>query len=160
MKKFFLFLLGLFLGFVLFMPKDNLYYTLQNFLQKQNIYINSDIKNNISLNLKNGTVYYNKMDIAKFKKIYVFPFVFYNEIKAEKVTLNIGNYKINSLRAFYSIFFPVKIFIKGESNFGKIGGYVDLIKREAKIYIYNLTNSALKQFLIKDKKGYFYYAKF
>jgi hypothetical protein len=160
MKKFFLLLVGFLIGFIVFMPKDNLYYTLQDFLKKQNIYVNSDIKSTITLKLKNGTVYYNHMDISKFQKIVILPFIFYNEIKANEVILNIENYKINSLKAFYSIFYPIKIFIKGDSNFGKIDGNIDLIKKEAKIYIYNLTNDSLKRFLRKDKKGYFYYAKF
>jgi uncharacterized protein (UPF0332 family) len=160
MKKFFIFLAGFLIGIILFVPKDNLYYTLQSFLQKQNIYINSDIKSGIDLNLKKGTVYYNGMDISKFQKIRVLPFIFYNEIEANKITLNIGNYKINSLKAFYSVFYPLKVFIKGECDFGKIEGYVNLFKKEIKLYIYNLTNSYLKRFLRKDKKGYFYYAKF
>jgi len=160
MKKFFIFLLGLLIGIIIFMPKDNLYYTLQNFLKKENIYINSDIKSSLYLQLKNGVVYYNKMDISKFKEIDILPFIFYNEIKAKDIEINIGKYKITSLKAFYTPFYPIKIFIKGSSNFGKIEGNIDLLKKEAKIYILNLTNNSLKSFLKKDKKGYFYYAKF
>ena len=160
MKKFLLFLFGLFMGIIIFMPKDNLYYTLQSFLKKQNIYINSDIKSSVALELKNGTVYYNQMDVLKFEKIDVFPFIFYNQINVKNVKLNIGNYNIDSVKIFYTPFYPVKVFIKGQSNFGKLDGYVDLIKREIKIYINNLTNNSVKNFLRKDKKGYFYYAKF
>jgi hypothetical protein len=160
MKKFFLFLLGFLIGVLVFMPKDNLYYTFQWLLKKENIYINSDIKNGISLDLKNGTVYYNKMDISKFKKISVLPFIFYNEINGKDIVLNIGNYKLNSLKAVYTVFYPVKIFVKGDSNFGKLDGFIDLIKKEVKIYILNLTDNSVKSFLRKDKKGYYYYAKF
>ena len=67
---------------------------------------------------------------------------------------------IDSLKAFYTLFYPIKVFIKGKSNFGKIDGNIDLVKREIKIYILNLTDNSIKSFLKKDKKGYFYYAKF
>jgi hypothetical protein len=160
MKKFFLFLAGFLMGLIIFMPKDNLYYTFQDYLKKENIYINSDIKSGISLYLKNGVVYYNGMDISKFENTEILPFIFYNQIKGKNITLNIGNYKINSLNIVYTVFYPIKIFVKGDSSFGKIDGEVNLIKKEVKIYIKNLTNNSLKKFLRKDDKGYFYYAKF
>jgi hypothetical protein len=160
MKKIFLFLAGFVMGLIIFMPKDNLYYTFQDYLKKEKIYINSDIKSGISLDLKNGVVYYNGMDILNFKDINIFPFIFYNEIKAKNINLNMGNYKINSIKIIYSIFYPVKIFVKGKSNFGQLNGNINLIKREIKVYILNLTDNSLKRFLRKDKKGYFYYAKF
>jgi hypothetical protein len=159
MKKFFLFLAGFLMGLIIFMPKDNLYYTFQDYLKKENIYINSDIKSRISLYLKNGVVYYNGMDISKFENTEILPFIFYNQIKGKNITLNIGNYKINSLNIVYTVFYPIKIFVKGDSSFGKIDGEVNLIKKEVKIYIKNLTNNSLKRFLRKDNKGYFYYAK-
>jgi hypothetical protein len=141
------------------MPKDNLYYTLQKYLEKEKVYINSDIKSGIDLKLINGTVYYNKMDVLTFKNIDILPFILFNEIKADNIKI-IDKYKINSIKAFYTIFYPIKIFIKGKSSFGELDGYVDLVKREIKVYILNLTDTSLKNFLKKDKKGYFYYAKF
>jgi hypothetical protein len=160
MKKIFLFLAGLLIGLIVFMPKDNLYYTLQNYLKKEKIYINSNIKSGLSLKLKNGIVYYKGMDILKFKNINIFPFIYYNEINGQNIKLNMGDYRINTIKIIYIVFYPVRIFLKGESNFGKIKGYIDLIKREVRIYILNLTDKSLKRFLQKDKKGYFYYAKF
>jgi len=159
MKKVLIFLLGFLIGIIIFMPKDNLYYTLQKYLEKEKVYINSDIKSGIDLKLINGTVYYNKMDVLTFKNIDILPFILFNEIKADNIKI-IDKYKINSIKAFYTIFYPIKIFIKGKSSFGELDGYVDLVKREIKVYILNLTDTSLKNFLKKDKKGYFYYAKF
>jgi hypothetical protein len=160
MKKILLFLLGLYIGFIVFMPRDNLYYTFQDYLKNKKIYINSDINSNIVLHLKKGILYYNGMDILKFKEINILPFVFYNEISGKDIDLNAGNYKIYNTKVLYSLFYPLKVFIKGKSNFGKIDGKIDLIKREVKIYVLNLTNNSLKNFLRKDKEGYYYYAKF
>ena len=160
MKKFFIFLLGLFIGIIFFMPKDNLYYTAQKFLSKENIYINSSIKSGINLDLTNGKVYQNGIDFLDFKEIKVLPFLFFNKIEANNININLQSLKINKLNITYSIINPLKVYISGTSNFGKIEGNINLIKKYIKVYILNLTNNNIKSFLRKDKKGYFYYAKF
>jgi len=160
MKKFIFFLVGLFLGFIVFMPKDNLYFTLQKYLSKKNIYINSKIDSSMSLNLKKGVVYYNGMDIMMFEKVIISPFVFFNKIEADNVKIKIQNLEIKKIDIVYSIINPMKIYINGNSNFGKIKGNINLLKKHIKIYILNLSNNILKSILKKDKKGYFYYATF
>ena len=160
MKKILIFLIGFYIGVIVFIPKDNIYFTIQKYLSKEKIYINSNIKSNIlDLSLNNSIVYYNGMDLIRFKSIKAFLFLFFNEIKANKIKLNLGNYIIYHLRLIYYIFNPTNILIKGDSNFGKIDGKIDLLKRYVKVYI-KLTNNNLKAFLRKDKKGYYYYAKF
>lgn len=161
MKKFFIFLIGLIIGLTVFMPKKSLYFTLQHFLQKEKIYINSEINSNIiSLNLKNGTIFYKGIDAIKFKYIVIYPFLLFNNIKANNINIDFENLNINNLDLAYSIINPLKIYIKGDSNFGKIDGVVDLVNRKIKVYILNLNNSTLKAILKKDKKGYFYYESF
>ena len=161
MKKFFIFLIGLIIGLIVFMPKKSLYFTLQHFLQKENVYINSEITSNvINLNLKNGTVFYKGIDVVKFKDIFIYPFLFFNNLKATNINIDFENLNINNLYITYSIINPLKVYIKGDSNFGKIDGVVDLVNRKIKVYILNLNNSTLKAMLKKDKKGYFYYESF
>jgi len=161
MKKIFIFLIGLIIGLTVFMPKKSLYFTLQHFLQKEKIYINSEINSNIiSLNLKNGTIFYKGIDAIKFKDIVIYPFLLFNNIKANNINIDFENLNINNLDLAYSIINPLKIYIKGDSNFGKIDGVVDLVNRKIKVYILNLNNSTLKAILKKDKKGYFYYESF
>ena len=161
MKKTFIFLVGLIIGFIVFMPKKNLYFTFQHFLQKEKIYINSEINSNlISLNLKNGTIFYKGIDAVKFKDIFIYPFLFFNNLNATNIKIDFGNLNINNLDFTYSIINPLKVYIKGDSNFGKIDGIIDLVNRKIKVYILNLNNSTLKAILKKDKKGYFYYELF
>jgi len=159
-KKFLIFLCGLIFGLIVFMPRDNLYYTLQKYLSKENIYINSDIDSSININLKKGTVYYNGMDLVTFNKVIISPFIFFNKIEADNIKIKFQDLKITKIDVIYSIINPLKVYIKGSSNFGEINGYIDLVKRKIKIYILNLNNNFLKNFLKKDKKGYFYYVSF
>jgi len=160
MNRFIIFLIGFFLGFIIFMPKNNLYFTLQKYLSKKNIYINSKIDSSVSLNLKNGIIYYNGMDIITFDKVKILPFIFFNKIEAYNLKIKFQNLKIRKIDIVYSIVNPFKVYINGNSNFGEIKGNVNLLKKHIKIYILNLSNNILKKFLKKDKKGYFYYATF
>ncbi len=160
MKKFFIFLIGIYIGFIIFMPKENLFFTLQNYLKNQNIYINTKTTSNpFSLSLKNFTIFINGIDIARGEKISIFPFIFYNKIEAKNINVNVQNIKINNLFATYSIINPIKIIITGNSNFGKIDGNIDVIKKTIKIYVKN-PSEEIKEFLRKDNKGYFIYEKF
>jgi len=160
MKKFIVFLIGLFLGLIVFIPKDNIYFTLQKYLSKENIYINSRIDSSINLDLKKGTIYYNGINLITFNKIVISPFIFYNKVAIKNLKINFENLKIKNANIVYSFFNPLKIYINGTSNFGKLKGEINLLKRNIKIYILNLSNSFLKNSLKKDKKGYYYYATF
>ena len=160
MKKTLIFLVGLFIGLIIFMPKENLYFTLQKYLAKEKIYINSKIKSNLTLTLSHGKIYQNGMNLASFEKTEIIPFIFYNKIISKNIKINFQNYKIKNLSITYSILNPVKIYISGKSSFGIISGEINLLKRFVRIYILNLSDVNLKTFLRKDDKGYFYYAKF
>ncbi len=141
------------------MPKSNLYFKLQEFLKTQNIYINSDIKDDFFvLTLKNATVYVNDLDMVTFKSCKFYPFIFYNALKCENINF-LQNYKLN-LNATYCVTNPLNIEISGKSNFGIIEGKIDVLTKIVKIYIKNITNKEIKKLLKKDKKGYYYYAKF
>jgi hypothetical protein len=153
-------LLGLILGIIIFMPKDNLFFLAQKELARQNVYINADIKNKPSaLKLNNGTVYINQMDIMRFDACKITPFIFYNDVKCANVNVA-GQYEIKKIDVSYSVVNPLKVIIKGNGNFGKIDGSIDVLKKEGKIYILNITNPLIKKILKKDNKGYYYYVKF
>lgn len=160
MKKFIVFVISFIVGLVVLMPKENLYFTLQHFLKEKKIYINSDIYSGIALVLKDGTIFYNNIDIMNFKNIKVYPFIFFNSINVDSLKINFEGLKIKKLNIIYSIANPKRASIKGESNFGKIDGYIDIFDRKIKIYILNLNNSNLKRLLKKDKQGFYYYGSF
>lgn len=149
-----------FIGFIILMPKDNLFFTLQDKL-KPNIYINTTIKNQpFKLNLTNSTIFVNKIDLAKIKNTDIYPFIFFNRVKINNIKLNFNNLKIDTLNITYSIINPFNIFIKGKAKFANINGKIDIKNRKIKIYLLHLKNNYLKQFLNKDKQGYFYAQKF
>jgi len=164
MKKFLIFLsflIGFYIGFIIFMPKNFLIFTAEKFLKKENIYINAKYKENLlNEEIKQANIFINGISLIEFKKAKIFLFIFYNKVSINNISIHFQNLKINNLNITHLIINPFKILIKGNSNFGKIDGFIDLKNRFLKVYILNLTNRNLKTFLRRDKKGYFYYEKF
>jgi len=154
MKKFSIFLsflIGFYIGFIIFMPKNFLIFTAEKYLKKENIYINAKYKENlINSEIKNAKIFINGINLIEFKKAKFFPLIFYNKISINNILIHFKNLKINNLNITYFIVNPLKVLIQGDSNFGKINGFIDLKKRFLKVYILNLTNSNLKTFLRRD----------
>jgi len=159
MKKFILFLVGLIIGFIIFIPKTNLFFSGQKYLSNYNIFINFKHLNSslFTLNLDKVKIYYHGIDGINIDSIKFLPLLFINKITLQDV--NILNNKAN-INLNYNIFTPFKINIDGLSNFGIIKGDINLKTKHLKVYILNLKNNKLKSFLKKDKQGYFYEQSF
>jgi len=159
--KFLIIIFSFSIGFIIFMPKENLFFTLQKELSKQNIYIDTKIKNNLfTLNLKNSHIFVNGINIANIKQTSVLALLLFNKIDIHNININFNNLKIKTLYIQYSILNPLKIDINGISNFANIKGDIDLKTNTLKVYLLNLTNNPIKSFLHRDQKGYFYVQKF
>ncbi len=156
MKKFFLIFTGFFIGIIVFMPKEHIFYKIQHILHNKGTDIITNIKSTpLNLSLENTDIYYLQIKTGEIKKVLIKPFIIFNEIKAKEIKLNIGNIIIKNLQVIYIPFMDAKI--KGDGNFGEFNGYMNF--KEIKIYIKKPSRKILA-FLKKDKKGYFYYAKF
>jgi len=157
MKKVFYVVL-FFISFIWFFPKDNLFFSVQDILSKNQIYLPS-VKvedKGYKLNIKDVKIYYNKMDIGSIENIDFFSFLVYNKFYLSNIKLNFQDLFIKKLNINYFIVSPFKISIVGDANFGKIDGFFDLKDKKGKIYILDIKNDDIKSLLNKDKKGYFY----
>jgi len=159
--KFLTIIISFFIGIIIFMPKENLFFTLQKELKKENIYINTTTSSNLfNLHLKDSSIFVNGINIAKIKNTDILPLIFFNQINIKNIKIDFNKLNINNLTLTYSILNPLYINIKGKSDFANIIGDIDLKNRKIKIYLLNLTNNTIKSFLRKDKKGYFYAQQF
>jgi len=157
MKKVFYVVL-FFISFIWFFPKENLFFSVQDILSKNKIYLPS-VKvedKGYKLNIKDTKIFYNKMDIGSIENIDFFSFLVYNKILLSNIKLNFQDLFIKNLSINYFIVSPFKISIVGDANFGKIEGFFDLQDKKGKIYILDIKNDDIKSLLNKDKKGYFY----
>jgi len=154
-------ILSFFIGLVVFVPKENLFFTLQKELNKQHICIDTKTKENLlSLKLRNSKIFVNNINFFNIQKTDILFLLLYNKINIENIKIDFKNLKINHLNIIYSVLNPLNISIKGSANFANIEGNIDLKTKKLKVYLLNLTNSSIKSFLKKDKKGYFYVQTF
>jgi len=161
MKKFLILFLGFLTGLMIFFPKKNIYYFAQQQLAKEHVYIVSEIKEDLfSLQLNNGKVFYNRMEIADFKNGVIKIFLLYNSVDIKNLQLKLGNYKFYEVKLTHSVVSPFEIKLTAKGNIANARGVIDLKNRYVKIYVFDIKNRSIKRFLKKDKKGYYYYAKY
>ena len=125
------------LFFVGFAPKKLLYYKLEHLLQPQQIVISDERleETPISLLAKDGTLYIKSIEAGVFDTLSFYPDIFFNMIELKNFHSNrsitiIPKIDIQKLRLFYTPFYPIKIFIQGDSSLGKITGSIDLLAKK------------------------------
>jgi hypothetical protein len=171
MKKVFLLIVSFLVGVIIFMPKENLLYTLGKELKKDNIEIVSDeIRDRlIDLDMKNVLLIYDGIEALRIKEIDIKPWMLYNKIEAfdiapSKSLSNMLNIKAKHLTIIQSIIDMKKAHISGDGDFGVIEGEIDLGKRVIKIILHpksSFKNSQLlRDYFKKGKEGYIYESKF
>ncbi len=167
MKKFIIYFIIIYLSLIFFMPKENLWFTVEHFLKKDSLIVsNEKVKDfGFLLDIKGGNLYFEDLKVAKIEDFKVFPYIFYNlflvkNINTTKEVENIINLKVKNLKLYQSIIKPFKVFIKGEANIGEIKGFLDLKRKALKLVLTPLASfqnkKSLLRFFKKTKEGFVY----
>jgi len=170
MRKVFLFIAIFYLGFILFMPKVNLYYTLESFAKKEHVEIKEgSLKDRwIDLDIKDATVFYDGIASVKAGEARIAPWIFYNKITAldispTKEIKKMFDAKADSITLTYSILDYKHIMIEAEGDFGVIHGTVDVIAQKLRILLEPSAkfknNKLVKQYFKKEEEGLVYESK-
>jgi len=167
-KNIIIFIIALYVGAIVFMPKSQLYYYAEKQLNSKGIVIgNEELVDKIpSLNILHMVAYYQGVDVARVSKLKVTPLLLVNKIEADDIELlNIAkkflNVNITSLKANHSILKPFKVKIDAVGNFGVANGYADLKKRVIHLDLIEPKDiNSIKRYLKKSSKGWYYESKF
>jgi len=168
-KRVLIFLIVLYIGVIVFMPKKQLYYFAEKSLNdKYGVVIsNEDISSTpLSLNINHALIFAQGLQVARVANAKVLPLLFVNKVELEDIELaNMAkqfiNVSISSLRAKESILNPYIIDIDAVGNFGIIKGYANLKSRVLHLDLVEVKDAnSLKKFFKKGKKGWFYESKF
>ena len=157
----------LYIGFILFMPKEHLYYKVESILKEQGVVIGNEEMQSSLLDLKllHPVIYYQGLDIARVSIFKFKPLLIINSLSAENIEL-LGvakelNIEIDSIKANHIITKPYHIKVDIDANFGIASGYIDLKERVVHIDIVEPKDiKRLRRFLKKGQKGWFYESKF
>jgi hypothetical protein len=158
-----------------FIPFTNLYFLLNNQLQKNNIFINEKKVSSFlsTVKLNNVQLYYEDIKALKLDVFKVNIYLLYNSINISDITIDEGlkdflPEKINEVTIYYSILYPTKAFISSDGDFGEVSGHIDFINR--KVFITLIASNkfrksfkkqlSLMQKLTNQVNGYIYEYKY
>jgi len=167
-KNILLSLLVVWFAFLLFMPKQELYYTFEAELLKQGVEINEkQIEEGIfSFSIKDVDIYIKGIHIASIEEMHFFTLLFYSSFNIEALNMD------DSLKSFvpleisktvimHSILSPFEAFVTTMGSFGLAEGVVDLEKRTLRMDLIDVKEiKAFRSQLKKDEKGWYYETSF
>ena len=163
-------MLFLYVGLVLFMPKVNLYYTLENFAKKELIEIKEgSLKDRwLDLDIKEAVVSYDGIASVQADEVKISPWIFYNKVTALGVAPTKEVEKLFDARAdevilTYSVLDYKHIMISAHGNFGEIEGTLDMFAQKMRLILDPSekfkNNTLVKQYFKKEEEGLVYESK-
>ena len=167
-KKSFFALLVLWLAILFFMPKQELYYTLETQLAKNGIKINekSIEAGMFSLTLHESSVYVKDIKLANVERVEFFTLLFYTHVEVTNLVLDeslksVVPTKIEEVSLTHQTWNPLQINVKAQGSFGAMQGNIAFIDRTLRFDFNETQNIAmLKPKLKEDEKGWYYETSF
>ncbi len=152
------------LGILVFMPKQELYYKLEEELSKHEIRLNETTIDEglFSLNLKKITVYVEGIHVATIEELKLFTLLFYSRVELQLLKVDDSLKKmlpqeIENATAVYSVLSPLEVIVTARGSFGAIDGKVDLNESKVRLDFNESKHiEMLKPQLKKDEKGWYY----
>jgi len=167
-KKIFFSLVVLWIAILFFMPKQMLYYKLEEVLAKNDIKINEKrVEEGLfSFKVYDSKIFVKGIELASVKEINFFTLLFYTKINIKDLELdsslqNMAPTQIDTSSVTHALWNPVNININAEGPFGGVVGTAALMNRTLRLD-FNETNQIqmLKANLKQDEKGWFYETTF
>ena len=133
MKLIFSFIAFLFLGFLIFLPKSNLYYSAEEALSSAHLYLNDEKihEHLLYLEVQDATLLLDSMPIGSLKQIRIVPLIIYNQATIDSIEFN-GEFStlfpggIDHLSFTYTLLHPLSVTLNGVGGFGPVRGEFDL----------------------------------
>ncbi len=151
---------------MLFSPKKELYFLLEEKLYKQNIVISDEelIEGPLSLTIKHPIIYYNGAAIATAEEIELWSLLLYTKVDFLNLMIAKGlptEASIESINIIHSALSPMNVDMTAISSLGNIEGQASLQERIIHLDIAKDGNvKAFAKYLKKDEKGWYYESKF
>jgi len=158
----------LWLALLVFMPKKDLYFSLEQVLAKQSIVMNeTSIDEGVfSLSIKGATVYFKGIEVARIEEINFFTLLFYTKLQLKNLVMDaalsgLAPEKTDEVLASHSFLSPLKVNIQAAGDFGLAEGAADLSGRTLHMdFVEAKDIAAIKGLLKKDEKGWYYETSF
>jgi len=167
-KKTLIILVLAWLSILILMPKQTMYYKLEEVLAKNDIKLNEKkiSEGFFSLTLDEVSVYFKGINVATIKEVNFFTVLFYSSVELEALMMDdslktMMPQETKEAFATHSILSPMEVLVQAEGSFGALSGNIDL--NEQKIHLdFNESKNIqmLKPQLKKGDKGWVYETSF
>ena len=167
-KKSALVLMVIWFAIVILMPKQEIYYKLEEVLDSYDIRLNEEKKSEglFSLTLKQVSVYVKGINVATIEEVNFFTLLFYSSMEIRSLLMD------DSLKAMipeettaavlrHSVLSPSEVSVEASGSFGALKGYIEL--NEGKVHLdFNESKNIqmLKPAVKKSEKGWVYETSF
>jgi len=167
-KKTALIVAALWVSLILFAPKRELYYLLEQQLQKEGIVLSQERihETAFGLELEGAVISVQGIELGKVKRIRVWTLLLFSQVEMERFESSPGMRKIADIelaraRVWHAVWHPMSLKLEAEGSIGKVRGEIDLQKRKLRLHWQKVGEiSALKPYLKKEKKGWVYERSF
>lgn len=161
-------ILSVWFSVLLFMPKAELYYTLEKTLAEQDIKLNEQSIDEglFSLSVKDVTVYVKGIALAHVEELDFFTLLFYSSLDIRNLQVDEALHtkvpaSTKEATFTHSLLFPLTVSVDANGSFGVIEGNVNLLDKEVRIDFVEVGNiNMIQAYLKKDEKGWFYEKSF
>lgn len=162
-KKALMILLVVWFAFVLFMPKRNLYYKLEQVLATQGIKASegSISEGLFTLDVNDAVVYVKGIDLIHVRYASFFSLLFYSSVTIEGIVLddslkNILPTELEAATLSHVVWRPAHVKVSGQGAFGTFEGDIDLAQRKVHLDFTELNEAgSLKRQLKEGEKGWY-----
>ena len=167
-KKVCLMLFLVWFGMLVFMPKKELYYKLEEVLARQEIQIDGEkLKEGwFSLEVENLSVSIKGIKIATVEKVDFFTLLFSSKMHIQNILLDDSlkgkapNRTENATLA-HTVLSPLSVSLDAQCDFGGIEGKAKIKERSVRLDLIEAKNiDMIKSQLKQDEKGWYYEASF
>jgi len=167
-KNIFIWLLVGWLFLLVFMPKQELYYKLEQELEKNDIKINEKrIENGLfSLKIYDVDIYIKGMKLITVEEINFYTLLFYTSLNVKNVLLDeslktMTPTQIDKALLAHNIIDPIHINVDAKGSFGSLNGRINLSIHELRLdFNDSIGIEKLKPNLLEDEKGWYYETSF
>ena len=143
MKKIFKFLIYIFtffLFFLIFLPKENLYNLVEKELEKKQLIISDEKRDEklFGLDILNAKLFFEQINISKIENISLETFILYTKIEIMNIALidsfsQFAPSPIEKLVIKHSILNPNNFTIFANGAFGELNGTINIFNKELKV---------------------------
>jgi len=167
-KNILLVLLVSWLAIIVFMPKQALYYKMEETLATQEVVLNeTSIEEGLfSLTLHQVTVYVKGIPVATVEEVKFFTLLFFSRLSVDTLLLDDSlkkmlPTKLNHAEITHSVASALNVIVHAQGSFDALEGNIDLGTSSVRLDFNESKNiEVLKSQLKKDEKGWYYETSF